>query len=153
MIFREITADDVPALFAVRVATRENSYTLAELDELGITVPSVTAMLTTSHRGWLCEVDGEVVGFAMGDRENGELWVIAVLPDYEGRGAGARLITLVEDWLWSRGWAEIWLTTDIDPALRAYGFYLKLGWVDSRIENGLRYMTKANPDPTESARS
>ena len=50
-----------------------------------------------------------------------------------------------EDWLWSCGWAEAWLTTSIDPNLRAYGFYRKQGWLDHEIRGGLRYMRKRNP--------
>jgi ribosomal protein S18 acetylase RimI-like enzyme len=142
MTLREITDDDVPALFVVRVATRENTLSLDELHKLGITEESVRGMLGTTHRGWLCEDAGKVVGFAMGNRETGEMWVIAVLPEHEGRGIGARLLTLVENWLWSVGWSEIWLTTDTDPTLRAYGFYMRQGWEDSEISDGLRYMTK-----------
>lgn len=145
MICREITQEDVSPLFVVRVATRENAYTMEELERLGITEQSVSSMLGASHRGWLCEDAGRVVAFAMGNRENGEMWVIAVLPEYEGRGIGARLLTQVEDWLWFEGWNRIWLTTDIDPSLRAYGFYLRQGWIDWKICDGLRYMRKINP--------
>jgi GNAT superfamily N-acetyltransferase len=143
--FREIKPEDVPALFAVRVATRENAYTLAELRKLGITEESVCEQLRTSHAGWLCEEGARVVGFSMADRRTGEMWVIAVLPEFEGRGVGARLLQSVEDWLWSQGWSEAWLTTSIDPALRAYGFYRKQGWVDHEIRDGLRYMKKRRP--------
>jgi GNAT superfamily N-acetyltransferase len=143
--FREIIERDVPDLFAVRVATRENALTHEQLAGLGIDEGSVLAMLVETHRGWLCEEDGQIVGFAMGNRENGEMWVIALLPQYEGRGIGAELLTRVEEWLWTEGWEEIWLTTDIDPTLRAYGFYLRQGWVDHEIKNGLRYMRKRNP--------
>jgi len=73
------------------------------------------------------------------------MWVIAVLPDYENRGIGAELLSRVEDWLWSAGWEQIWLTTDLNPALRAYGFYQRQGWVDHKIEDELRYMQKVNP--------
>ena len=146
MTFREITKKDVPALFVVRVATRENALSLEELRKLGITEASVREMLEATHRGWLCEDGGKVVGFAMGDSGKGEVWVIALLPEYEGRGIGARLMTLVEDWLWSGGWDEIWLTTDVDTKLRAYGFYRKLGWTDSEISEGLRFMKKRNPN-------
>jgi ribosomal protein S18 acetylase RimI-like enzyme len=146
LTFREITHDDVPLLFGVRVATHENAYTMEELDRLGINEESVSAMIGTTHRGWLCEEDDRVVGFAMGHRENGEMWVIAVLPDYEGRGIGAELLTRVEDWLWSEGWTEVWLTTDVDASLRAYGFYKKQRWVDREVRNGLRYMKKTNPN-------
>jgi GNAT superfamily N-acetyltransferase len=130
----------------VRAATRENALTREQLAALGITEDSVLAMLGTTHRGWLCEEDGRVVGFAMGDRGTGEMWVIAVLPDHEGKGIGAGLLTRVEDWLWSEGWREIWLTTDVDPALRAYGFYQRQGWADHEIKDGMRYMRKANPN-------
>ena len=70
-----------------------------ELEELGITKESVSAMMDTSHRGWLCEADDKIVGFAMGNRENGEMWVIAVIPEYEKIGIGAKLLNRVEDWL------------------------------------------------------
>jgi GNAT superfamily N-acetyltransferase len=117
----------------VRIATRENTYTMDGLDRLGITEASVTDMIKTTHRGWLCEVDKQVVGFAIGNRKNGEMWVIGVLPEYEGKGVGKELLIRVEDWLWSEGWNEIWLTTDIDPSLRAYGFYRSQGWMDNEI--------------------
>jgi GNAT superfamily N-acetyltransferase/2'-5' RNA ligase len=145
MNLREIEPHDIPALFAVRVATRQNALSLDELTSLGITEESVLATLGATHRGWLCEEDGRVVGFAMGNRENGEMWVIALLPEFEGRGIGAALMARVEEWLWSEGWSEIWLTTDTDPALRAYGFYRRLGWADHEIKDGLRYMKKARP--------
>jgi ribosomal protein S18 acetylase RimI-like enzyme len=146
MRFREIEERDVTDLFAVRVATRENALSRRELAALGINQNSLLAMLGATHRGWLCEEDHQVVGFAIGNRENGEMWVIALLPDYEGRGIGAELLTRVEDWLWTEGWTEIWLTTDVDPTLRAYGFYRKQGWVDHEIKDNLRYMKKTNPN-------
>lgn len=146
MKYREINKSDVPFLFAVRVATRENALSREQLSKLGIDNESVSMMIGTSHRGWLCEVDHRVVGFAMGNRENGEMWVIAVLPGYEGRGIGAELLKRVEDWLWSEGWNDIWLTTDVDTSLRAYGFYKRQGWVDVEIKDHLRYMKKTNPN-------
>jgi len=142
MDFREIAPADVGPLFAVRTATRENALDLRELEGLGITPESVMGLLAASHRGWLCEEEGRVVGFCMGDRRTGEMWVIALLPRFEGRGLGSRLLKLVEDWLFSEGWDEIWLTTDTDPSLRAYGFYKAMGWRDEGVRDGLRYMRK-----------
>lgn len=143
MIFREITVQDVPELIALRTATRENALSMEELNHLGITETSVREMIGTSHRGWLCESGGCIAGFAMGNRRNGEMWVIALLPEYEGRGLGAELLTRVENWLWAEGWERIWLTTDLDPNLRAYGFYLRRGWTDWRISDGLRFLQKS----------
>jgi GNAT superfamily N-acetyltransferase len=142
MIFREITTDDIPALFEVRTQTDENNFTREELLSLGIDYDSVRERLTTTCKGWLCETEGKVTGFAMGDRETGELWVIAVLPEYIKRGIGGRLLSLVEKWLFSKGCVRLWLTTDIDVELRAYSFYLHNGWHDDKIEDGLRYMYK-----------
>jgi GNAT superfamily N-acetyltransferase len=142
MLYREIKPEDIPALFAVRVATHENRLSHEELAEMGINEESVKQKLKGSYKGWLCEVDGDVVGFAMGDRSSGELWVIAVLPEYIGQGIGARLLNQVEKWLVESGCKRLWLTTDIDPQLKAYSFYCAHGWVDEHIKNSLRYMEK-----------
>ena len=61
---------------------------LEELESLGITEDSMRAAIEGSHRGWLCEENGEVGGFVMGDSGNGELTVIALLPEHEGKGIG-----------------------------------------------------------------
>ena len=114
-----------------------------ELASIGITPDSMRAAIKGSHKGWLFEQQGEVGGFAMGDSENAELTVMAMLPQHEGKGIGGQLLTKVEEWLESQGCKKIWLTTDINPKLRAYGFYLKSGWQDWKIEHGLRFMTKA----------
>jgi ribosomal protein S18 acetylase RimI-like enzyme len=137
---REIAAADAPALLHVRTRTRENAYTLEQLERLGITAGSVAEKLATCYRGWLCADTDQVVGFCMADCSTGELWVIAVLPEYEGRGVGDRLMGLAEEWLWASGCTRAWLTTDVDTKLRAYGFYRRRGWTDWKVENGLRWM-------------
>lgn len=140
MKFRQITAADVPALFDVRTRTRENTMTLEELQRLGINPQSVAENLGKSTKGWLCDDAGRVVAFSMADRATGEFLVIAVLPEYEGKGIGGKLMALVEEWLAASGCKRAWLTTDLDTALRAYGFYRKRGWTDWKIERGLRWM-------------
>lgn len=147
MQYREITPADIPALFEVRVATDENRLTREELTRLGITEATVAARMANSFAGWLCEVDQKVVGFAMGDRATGELWVIAVLPEFCGRGIGSALLQLVESWLCAQGCTGLWLTTDVDQRLRAYSFYRKHGWEDDGIREGLRYMKKHPASP------
>ena len=91
-------------------------------------------------------VGSRVVGFAMGNRDDGEMWVIAVLKEFEDRGIGRRLLGFVEEWLFAEGWEEIWLTTDPDETFRAVGFYRRLGWRDWKLEpDGDRFMKKTNP--------
>lgn len=113
-----------------------------ELASIGITPDSMRAAIKGTHRGWLFEEDGKVGGFAMGDCEKAELTVMAMLPAHEGKGMGSQLLKKVENWLEAEGCKKIWLTTDINPNLRAYGFYLKHGWEDWKIEHGLRFMRR-----------
>ncbi|MBN1310936.1 MAG: GNAT family N-acetyltransferase [Anaerolineae bacterium] len=145
MKFREITDDDIPALFTVRVATHENALSREELTAMGITNESVKEKLSKTFHGWLCEVNHQVVGFAIGDKATGELWVIAVLPEHIGKGIGSRLLTLVENWLCENGCSRLWLTTDVDTNLKAYSFYRRHGWIDDQIKDNLRYMAKIIP--------
>jgi|GEM_PF-799179 GNAT superfamily N-acetyltransferase len=140
--YRQIETADIPDLFEVRTATDENNLSLEQLGRLGITPETVAQKLASTYQGWLCRAEGRTVGFAMGDRATGELWVIAVLPEFVKKGIGGCLLELVEDWLKECGCRKLWLTTDVDTSLRAYSFYLKHGWWDDRIENGMRYMVK-----------
>ena len=142
MVYREIMLEDIPELFRVRIATWHTPNGQKELEQLGITPDSVEEMMSSgSHRGWLCEERGQVVGFAMGNRLNGEMWVIAVLKEHENRGIGKELLKQVETWLADEGWDESWLTTDPDETDRAVGFYKHLGWTDWKIDRN-RYMKK-----------
>lgn len=140
MEFREILAADVPALFDLRPRTRENVMTVEQLARLGITVETVIESFSISNKGWLCADAGHVVGFSIADRSTGELAVVAVLPEYEGRGIGGTLMGLAEAWLWESGCKRAWLTTDTDISLRAYGFYRKRCWTDWKVEKNLRWM-------------
>ena len=145
MIFREMEQRDVCSCIDVRTSVRENHYSLEELRQAGITEASVTRMLTTTHKGWVCEMDGHVIGFSMGNRSNGEFWVVAVLPEYEGRGIGRKLIELAVQWLRANGCAEIWLWTSPDVSTRAYALYRKSGWEDCGVQNGQRIMKLRGP--------
>ena len=145
MEFREILAADVPALFDLRPRTRENVMTVEELARLGLTVETLRGFLATTQKGWLCADGPKVVGFCIADRSNAELAVVAVLPEYEGRGIGGTLMGLTEAWLWECGCRRAWLTTDTDTSLRAYGFYRKRGWTDWKVERGLRWMELLAP--------
>jgi ribosomal protein S18 acetylase RimI-like enzyme len=126
---REMTVADIPDVFAVRVSTAENSVTMEELEEeYELTPETLSAAMQDSAKGWVCEVDDQVVGFAMVDGESGELTVIAVLSEFERRGIGQMLLGKVKDWLFDSGHDEIWLLTTPAPSFRAYGFYLSQGW-------------------------
>lgn len=126
---REMTVTDLPEVFSVRVSTTENVVTTEELEEeYEVTPETLAKAMDQSAKGWICESAGKIVGFAMGDGESGEMTVLAVLPEYERRGVGKKLLTTVRDWLFDLGHDELWLLTTPDPNFRAYGFYLSQGW-------------------------
>jgi ribosomal protein S18 acetylase RimI-like enzyme len=131
MQYRTIKNKDLPTLFQIRISTRENKLSMDELAQLGITLESMTKALSDNVKEWLCEIDNNIVGFAMGEKATGEMLVIALLPAYEGLGIGKQLLQRVEEWLFSEGHSKLWLTTSLDQNLRAYGFYRKLGWLDA----------------------
>ncbi|MEQ8354434.1 MAG: GNAT family N-acetyltransferase [Kiloniellaceae bacterium] len=132
-----MTADDIPAVLALRLSTVENAVTLEELKaDYGVTPESLAAGMRCDVRGWLSEQDGKVLGFAMGDRSNGEVQVVAVLPGLEARGIGKAVLSKVRDWLFSEGHDEIWLRANPDPDVRASGFYRRLGWRRTGIMRG-----------------
>lgn len=129
LVYREMTTAALPAVFAVRVSTVENAVTMRSLqDDYGITPETLAAAMQADVKGWLCEDDGTVVGFAMGDRSNAEVQVVAVRPGHEGRGIGKDLLLRVQRWLFDAGHDPIWLRANPDPSVRATGFYRRLGW-------------------------
>ena len=127
-LVRELVAADIPAIFAVRVSTTENAINEAQLNDLGITPESTEAAICDNLKGWVAEVDGEVTGFVMGDKNTGEVTVLALRPESEGRGLGKQLMQQVSEWLFAMGHDELWLLTGAIPSFRAYGFYQAIGW-------------------------
>ena len=149
MTFRAIEPRDAAALIELRARTRENAISVEALARMAITAESVAQKLHGTHRGWLCEVGDRIAGFAVGDGSSGELWVIAVAPEFEGRGIGSQLLASVEDWLWACGCDALWLWTDIDESRRAFSFYLRHGWLKAEVKDGVLYMRKQRPPVTE----
>jgi len=140
MILRKMEPRDVRRCLEVRTSVRENSYSIEALRQEGITEEAVATMLATTHRGWVGEIGERIVGFSIGNRSNGEFWVIAVLPEFEGRGIGRQLMEQAVQWLRANACAAIWLRTSPDISTRAYGFYRKFGWQDCSIQDGQRVM-------------
>jgi uncharacterized membrane protein YbaN (DUF454 family)/ribosomal protein S18 acetylase RimI-like enzyme len=145
LTFREIEPRDIPELLDLRTMVKENRLSMDDLIRMGITEETVAARLNSTYKGWLCQgQNGRAAGFSIGNRADGEMWVIAVLPEFEGRGIGRKLMLLVQDWLF-KFHDELWLTTEHDPGNRAYGFYQSLGWREVAVENGHSRFTIHKP--------
>lgn len=130
---RVATPADVPRLFQIRTAVHENHLSMAELAALGITPQTLPELLDGAGRGWVAEVAGEVVAFAMADAQEASVFALFVAPGHENQGLGRRLMREAEAWLFAQGCQVLWLVTDADRAVRANGFYRHLGWVDEGV--------------------
>jgi enterochelin esterase-like enzyme/GNAT superfamily N-acetyltransferase len=147
LTYRQIVEDDVPSLFEISLTTWGNDRGVDKMAALGISRDSILTRLRSDHAGWIVFLDGKPAGFAMANCNNGELWVVAVIPEWEDGGIGRELVRQAEAWLFSHGWQEIWLTTHADEHACVDDFYHDLGWVDWKTE-GYRYLKKVNPRST-----
>jgi GNAT superfamily N-acetyltransferase len=143
-LFRPTVPDDVDALFEVRSRTREHGLSKQQLAEIGVTPESVAADIVSGKvKSWICWDGSAPVGFCNGDSETGEVLVLAVLADYEGRGIGKRLLASVVEALRAAGCGTLWLAASSNPAARSHGFYRHLGWrpTGRKLENGEEILT------------
>ena len=131
VIFREATRWDMPGIAHVRTSVAENAATADYLEQRGITNESVAASFEGDSKGWVAEAGADIVAFSIADRESRSIFALFVMPDYEGRGLGSRLLELALRWLGENGVDSVWLTTD--PDTRAAAFYSHKGWVQMGI--------------------
>ena len=74
-IVRHATAADTTAMHRVRLSVTEN-----RLVSVALTEHDYIAAIHETGRGWVAEVDGIVVGFAIGDCQTGNIWALFVDP-------------------------------------------------------------------------
>ena len=129
-LLRQARREDIPAIHRVRMSVREN-----KLVSTVITEADTQKAIEVTGRGWVVELDGQIVAFAVGNAQTGNIWSLFVHPDYENRGYGRRLFDEMVSWLWSVGLQKLWLSTE--PGTRAERFYNAAGWkYTGRTERG-----------------
>ena len=121
---RRATLSDVRRLAEIERACFEEGYPEALL-----------AFFITHERyvSLVAEVGGVVIGLAVGELEEhehkkvGHVWTIEVLPAYQNKGIGTRLLKALEEELAARGVTEFRLEVRVNnsPALHLYE---KLGY-------------------------
>ncbi|HRD72683.1 MAG TPA: GNAT family N-acetyltransferase [Aquimonas sp.] len=107
-------------LWSVRYAVTENTLTPGRISDA-----ELLASIEEVGRGWVAQVEGRTVGFAIGMLD-GQIWALFVLPAYHGRGIGDALHERMLAWFASQPVPRLWLSTGTQT--RARQFYLARGW-------------------------
>ena len=79
MILREAIISDIPQLHLIRIAVKENILPNPSL----ITANDYENFLTVRGKGWVCEVDNTIIGFAIIDLKEHNIWALFVSPEHE----------------------------------------------------------------------
>ena len=122
MIFREASIHDIPQIQVVRNAVKENRLSNPAL----VSDKDCENYMTIRGKGWVCEVDNKVVGFAIADLVDNNIWALFIHPDHEAGGVGKELHRLMLNWYFNQGKETVWLSTA--PGTRAASFYERQGW-------------------------
>ena len=131
MTCREATVNDIEQIQIVRHAVKENVLS----NPLLVTDRDCEEYLTQRGKGWVCEVNEQIVGFSIVDLKENSIWALFIHPDHEKKGIGKRLHSMMLNWCFSQTKETVWLTTE--PNSRAETFYRMNGWKESgRKENG-----------------
>ena len=98
MQFREATIEAIPQLQIVRNSVKENQLSNPAL----VTDKDCEEFMTIRGKGWVCEMDNKIVGFSIADLDQNNIWALFIHPDYENKGIGKKLHTLMLDWYFSQ---------------------------------------------------
>ena len=113
---------DIYQIQVVRNLVKENRLSDPSLVPDG----DVEDYITRRGRGWVCEIDGEIVGFAIADLVDNNIWALFIHPDFERMGIGKKLHEEMLNWYFSQTDKTVWLGTS--PKTKAELFYRKTGW-------------------------
>jgi len=127
MIFREAQIADISQIQYVRHAVKENRLSDPSL----VPDADVEEYITNRGRGWVCEIEDHIVGFAIADLIENNIWALFVHPDFEARGIGKKLHRIMMDWYFVQTHEKVWLGTE--PNSRAEQFYRMQGWKEAGI--------------------
>lgn len=124
MIIREAKIEDIKQIQVVRNAVKENTLSDPNL----VTDKDCEEYMTVRGKGWVCEIENKIVGFAIADLKEHNIWALFVDPSYEKKGIGRSLHKIMLDWYFTQTQETVWLGTAFNT--RAEGFYRKAGWME-----------------------
>ncbi|MBC6491388.1 GNAT family N-acetyltransferase [Flavihumibacter stibioxidans] len=124
MTFREATTSDIKEIQLVRNSVKENTLSDPNL----VSDQDCEAFITKRGKGWVCEIDGRIVGFSIVDCQENNIWALFLAPEFEKMGIGKKLHDMMLDWYFTQTNEPVWLGTS--PHTRAEKFYRKAGWIE-----------------------
>lgn len=124
MIFRKAKVEDIKQIQIVRNSVNENTLSDPNL----VTDDDCKEFITKRGKGWVCEINNEIIGFAIVDLKQKNVWALFLKPTFEKQGIGRQLHRLMLDWYFKKTKDTIWLGTA--TLSRAESFYRKAGWVE-----------------------
>jgi GNAT superfamily N-acetyltransferase len=124
MIIREAKLDDIKQIQIVRNSVKENILSNPNL----VTDKDCEEFITIRGKGWVCEIDNQIVGFAIADLKENNIWALFLRPEDENKGIGRQLHNIMLDWYFNQTKTKVWLGTS--PNTRAETFYRKSGWTE-----------------------
>lgn len=127
--FREAKAEDIKQIQYVRNAVKENMLSHPSV----VRDADCEEYITIRGKGWICEANEKIIGFAIADLKGNSIWALFILPEYEGKGIGKKLYAIMLDWYFTQTDIPLWLTTA--PHTRAEQFYIRQGWKQAGIVN------------------
>lgn len=129
MIYRQAEIPDIPQIQIVRHTVKENTLSNPAL----VTDADCKEFITQRGKGWICEVNGDIVGFSIVDLKENNIWALFLRPEFEGKGIGKELHRLMLDWYFTQTKTTVWLGTA--PNTRAEKFYTNQGWKNVGMVN------------------
>ncbi|WP_268847661.1 GNAT family N-acetyltransferase [Flavobacterium aestivum] len=124
MTIREAKIEDIKQIQIVRNSVLENTLSNPNL----VTDEDCREFLTIRGKGWVCEIDNEIVGFSIVDLKDNNIWALFMKPEFEKKGIGKQLHDIMLDWYFEQTKDNVWLGTS--PMTRAEIFYRKAGWTE-----------------------
>ena len=122
MKIREALVTDIPEIQIIRHSVKENILSDPNL----VTDADCFEYITNRGKGWVCETNNLLVGFAIADLRENNIWALFILPEYEKMGIGKKLHDTMLKWYFSQTDKTVWLSTS--PNTRAEKFYRNAGW-------------------------
>ena len=78
MIIRKAKIEDIQQIQSVRNSVTENTLSDPNL----VTDEDCKTFITIRGKGWVCEMDDEIIGFSIADLKDNNIWALFLRPEF-----------------------------------------------------------------------